>query len=456
VEAIEAARAVRERRVSPVELVEEALRAAEAWQPVTNAFSALHPDEALVEARRRADEVARAEVAGPLHGVPVAVKDLFDVAGWETTGCCAAYRGRVADRDAAVVRALREAGAVIIGKTNQHELAAGATNLVSACGPTANPWDPRRITGGSSGGSGAATATRVVPVALGSDTGGSVRIPAALCGVAGLKPTHGALSLDGVMPLAPSMDTVGVLGPSVLDLALAFAVLAGDELAEPRGPLPSIGVFEEPFVTEVHADVRRSVEAVAATFAGAAARVVRLPGGLSYDPEDWDRLGWSEFFEAHGHLVDGGDIASLTRRFLEKGRDLPPEERDAARRRTEQLREVFLGHLRSVDVLLAATTPAAAIAREDRYVVVEDGRSLDVIRGGVSLITRPANMVGLPALSLPAGFTEDGLPVGVQLIGRPGEEHVLLHAGAAFQEVTDHHRRQPALRSPPEERVGKA
>jgi Asp-tRNA(Asn)/Glu-tRNA(Gln) amidotransferase A subunit family amidase len=238
------ARAVRTWEVSPIELVDEAIRGAESWQPVTNAFSQLHAEEARAEARRRADELVRDTDPGPLYGVPVAVKDLFDVAGWETTGCCAAYRGRVAAIDAEAVRKLRTAGAVIVGKTNQHELAAGATNLVSACGPTANPWDRARMTGGSSGGSGAVVAAGVVPVALGTDTGGSVRIPASLCGVTGLKSTHGRVGLDGVMPLAPSLDTVGPLGSTAEDVALVHAVLTADDQETGRPSLHDLRVGE--------------------------------------------------------------------------------------------------------------------------------------------------------------------------------------------------------------------
>src|SRR5438132_509274 len=194
------------------------------WQPVTNAFSQVFADEALEEAAEARE--------GTLAGVPVAVKELFDVAGRETTGCCAAYRGNVAKADAPVVRALRDAGAILVGKTNMHELAFGTTNLISACGPAHNPWDPERVPGGSSGGSGAAVGSRVVPIALGTDTGGSIRIPSSFCGVFGLKPTHGRLSLDGVMPLAVSLDCPGPMAWSAGDLALAWKALSGERSSD--------------------------------------------------------------------------------------------------------------------------------------------------------------------------------------------------------------------------------
>src|SRR2546421_1145502 len=198
--------------------VEEALETIDRWQPVTNAFSQIFRDAGSEEPRE-----------GPLSGVPVAVKDLFDVAGHETTGCSEAYRGNVASRDAVVVRRLREAGAILVGKCNQHELAFGTTNLISACGPAHNPFDPGRITGGSSGWSAAAVATRCVPIALGTDTGGSIRIPSSFCGVFGLKPTHGRLSLDGVMPLATSLDCPGPMAANAEDLTLAWRVLSREE-----------------------------------------------------------------------------------------------------------------------------------------------------------------------------------------------------------------------------------
>ncbi|MGH2723391.1 MAG: amidase [Actinomycetota bacterium] len=441
--AAEMARAVRDGRASPVELAEEAIRRAERWQPVTDAFSHLHPEDALEEAGRRADEVAVGGELGPLHGVPVAVKDLFDVAGWETTGCCRAYVGTVALADADAVRRLRAAGAVIVGKTNQHELAAGGTNLVSACGPTRNPWDPGRMTGGSSGGSGAAVAARVVPLALGTDTGGSVRIPASFCGTVGLKPTHGRVSLRGVMPLAPSMDTVGPLCATAGDAALALEVLTGEPVAMPPPQSLSVGLVGR-FVAPVRADVGRAAADGARVLGEAGVPVREIEEGPAYDPEDWERLAWPELFEAHGHLLERPqDLGGPTRRFLEYGRDLDPAERAAAGTRAAALRRAFLDLLAEVDALLVPATlfPAPGIERAEMEV---DGRPVDVLRGAVSLLTRLANMAGIPAVAFPAGFSEEGLPLGLQLLGRPGEEGALLSLVTAFQAATDHHLGAPA------------
>ena len=218
---------------SALERVNAALQGIDVWQERTNAFAQVLADEARAEA-------ADVGTDGRLAGVPIAVKDLFDVRGHPTTGCCAAIASEPAERDAALVTRLRDEGAIVIGKTNQHELAAGVTNLESACGPTRNPWDPTRITGGSSGGSAAAVAAGIVPISLVSDTGGSARIPAAFCGTWGLKPTQGRLSTEGMMPLAPEMDCPSLLAGSLEDLRLGWDVLVADR---PIGrPAPSVGV----------------------------------------------------------------------------------------------------------------------------------------------------------------------------------------------------------------------
>ncbi len=240
---VDACRAIRERRVSPVELVTEAIRSLQDWQPVTNATSQLFASEAL-----RAADALPARPIGPLHGVPVLVKELFDVAGHETTGCCEAFRGNIASADAFVVQRLREAGAIIVGKANMHELAASGTNHISSCGPTRNPWAPDRLTGGSSGGSAAAVATRSVPFTLGTDTAGSIRVPSSFCGTTGLKPTHGRLPMAGTMPLSPRMGCIGPMAGSVEDVALGYAALANEQnqLAATAGSLRGLRVGPGP------------------------------------------------------------------------------------------------------------------------------------------------------------------------------------------------------------------
>jgi aspartyl-tRNA(Asn)/glutamyl-tRNA(Gln) amidotransferase subunit A len=445
--AFDMARAVRERAVSPLELVEEALRRAEAWQPMTRAFSQLHAEEALDQAGRRTEEAAGGDDLPPLHGVPVAVKDLFDVAGWETTGCCAAYRGRVAERDAETVRRLRAAGAVVVGKTNQHELAAGATNLISSCGATRNPWDPTRITGGSSGGSGAAVAAGVVPVALGTDTGGSIRIPASMCGATGLKPTHGRVSLEGVMPLAPSLDTAGPLASTVEDCAIVLSVLTGEAVPEVPRPVEKlmVGSLGSLHVAFLHPEVLEATMAAVDVFAELGAATSAVIGEDCFAPEVWEEIAWAEMAEHHGALLDRPELLhARTAEILEQGAAQPEANTAAARQRAGAVRAAFLAALSVADVLVAAATPIAAPPAGAEWVEVGSGR-LSVRRGAPSLLTRSVNLAGLPAVSVPAGFSSDGLPLGIQLIGRPGDEATILGLAAAFQEATEHHLARPEL-----------
>src|SRR4051794_4417441 len=294
--AAEMAAAVVSGDVSPVELVQRSLSRVQQWQDPTNAITQLLYGAGLEEARRIEGLVAAGEPVGPLAGVPVAVKDLFDVAGHDSTGCSLAYVGNRASTDAAVVRRLRAAGAIVVGKTNMHELAAGATNLVSACGPTANPWDLSRITGGSSGGSGAAVAAGIVPIALGSDTGGSIRIPASFCGIGGLKPTHGALPMDGVMPLAPSMDCVGPMAGSVEDLVLAWDALAGPDGGAPASATAPVrvGVLGGWFLDRIQPEVVEGVRAAARTLERLGIEVESVDGsGIEDALKTWTDLAWS-------------------------------------------------------------------------------------------------------------------------------------------------------------------
>jgi aspartyl-tRNA(Asn)/glutamyl-tRNA(Gln) amidotransferase subunit A len=426
--------AVTAREISPVEVAEECLRAAEEWQPVTNAFSQLRPDETLAEAGRLGDELARGAEAGPLTGVPVAVKDLFDVEGWETTGCCAAFAGRVAERDAEAVRRLRAAGAIVLGKTNQHELAAGATNVVSACGPTRNPWDADRITGGSSGGSAAAVASGVTPLAIGSDTGGSIRIPVSFCGASGLKPAHGSVPMEGAMPLSPSLDTGGPIASDVAALSVCFGVLAGREMRPEPLEGRTVAILQGAAARTARADVLEAADRLADVLAQAGVRVTSAElTGVDDALETWDRVAWSEFAECYPDLADSDDVHPRTRGILEFGAEaragLP-----AARARMDEIREAFLAALTEADALLLPATPSPAPLLGDRIVSV-GGAGLDVRTGAPSVLTRPVSLSRLPAVAIPSGMSEEGMPLGAQLVGR--DEGVLLAMAGAFQERTD-------------------
>jgi aspartyl-tRNA(Asn)/glutamyl-tRNA(Gln) amidotransferase subunit A len=432
--------------VRALELMERAIRRAERWQPVTNAFSQLWADEALTEAR--AVDAALPGQRSPRSGLPVAVKDLFDVAGRETTGCSAAYSGNVAERDCPVIGRVREVGMVMVGKTNQHELAAGGTNAVSACGPTANPWDTGRITGGSSGGSAAAVAAGVVPFALGSDTGGSIRIPSSLCGTFGLKPTTGQITIEGMLPLAPSLDCPGPIASTVADLILLYDARPGPRPVRPRpGGLRGllggrrksfrVGVPDGFFADRVHQDVLGVVSTTAKTLEGA---------GVSMDPVDgrgiedartvWSRVCYPEFAAAHAavrdrrHLIDPSVVA-----WMEEGETLSPIDREAAARRRVEIAGWFGKRLRRFDALLVPTTPYPAPRAGQETVDLGPAGTVEIARVGPGWLTCSVNLAGLPALNLPAGRSSEGLPIGVSLVGGPNDEGTLFRLAGLWEQA---------------------
>jgi Asp-tRNA(Asn)/Glu-tRNA(Gln) amidotransferase A subunit family amidase len=451
--AVDMGTAIRAGAVTSVELVERALARAERWQPVTNALSQLWADEALEEARRV--DAAPGHDLPLLAGVPILVKDLYDVAGHETTGCCEAYRGTIASADASVIARLREARVVMIGKTNQHELAAGGTNAVSACGPSRNPSDPERITGGSSGGSGAAVAAGVVPFALGSDTGGSIRIPASLCGIFGLKPTHGRFPLDGVMPLAPSMDCPGPMAASLDDLTVLYQAMSprpvdGDGAPAPADPPNRIAVPGGVFTHRVHDNVLRAVDAAAVVFRGAGMKVEPVDGsGIDHARSVWMDVCTPEFREAHpalrGDLLDL--VAPSVREWLERGARISPEQRRVAARRREEVRAWFATILRDHDALLIPTTPYPAPRLQDDSVELGAAGRVDVHEVGPGYLTSSINLAGFPALNLPAARS-DGMPVGVSLVGPPGAEASLLELARAWRHASGYVPARPPLPSP--------
>jgi aspartyl-tRNA(Asn)/glutamyl-tRNA(Gln) amidotransferase subunit A len=444
--------ALRAGQVSSVELVTEAIRSLQAWQPVTNAVSQLFTEDALSAAG-----TLPAVPIGPLHGVPVVVKELFDVAGHETTGCCEAFRGNIASADAYVVTRLREAGAIILGKTNMHELAASGTNHISSCGgATHNPWAPDRLTGGSSGGSAAAVATRSVPLTLGTDTAGSIRVPSSFCGTVGLKPTHGRLPMAGTMPLSPSLGCIGPMAATVEDVALAYAALVGqqDQLtAMPRSlrGLRVGRVDDGYFATLVHPAIRAALDDVADVLVAAGATLADVElSGFDGALHTWGDIAWPEFAAAYPDL-DLARVGEQIAGHIRYGQRLSPAARVLAQQHAARMQVSFATALRDVDAVLLPATAYPAPRFEDDEIVVGDTQSLNVFRGGPVWFTCPVDIAMLPALSLPSGFTGDGLPLGTQLVGRFAAEWTLLRIGRALQERTTHHRRTPSL---PEASVG--
>lgn len=436
---VEMRRAIGERRVSPVELVEQAVRSLEEWQPATNAASQLFGDEALAAARALPDEEM-----GPLHGIPVLVKELFDVAGHETTGCCEAFRGNVAKVDAFVVKRLRAAGAIIVGKANMHELAASGTNHVSACGRTHNPWAYDRMTGGSSGGSAAAVATRSVPFALGTDTAGSIRVPSAFCGTVGLKPTHGRLPMAGTMPLSPSLGCIGPMAASVEDIAVGYGVLANEQNALDTAGRSIRGlrigrVHDGYFADLIHPVVRDALDRATDVLVSAGATLVdaHLPD-ITGALHSWGDIAWPEFAAAYPDL-DLDRVGEQIVGHYRYGQQLSATNQRDAQRHASRIQAAFATALDNVDALLLPATGYPAPRFDDDEVNVGGVETLNVFRGGPVWFTCPIDIAMLPALSLPAGFDPQGLPLGFQLVGSFATEWTLLHIGRAYQALTTHH-----------------
>jgi aspartyl-tRNA(Asn)/glutamyl-tRNA(Gln) amidotransferase subunit A len=448
--AVEMSAALAAGEVSAAELAERALARAEAWQPSINAFSQLWSHQALEAAR----VVAAARIRTGVAGVPLGIKDLFDTAGTETTGCCAAYQGRpAADRDAPMVARARREGLVFVGKTNQHELAAGGTNLVSACGRTGNPWDPSRMTGGSSGGSAAAVAAGIVPWSFGSDTGGSIRIPASMCGTFGLKPTTGKLSIHGMLPLAPSMDCPGPIASTIEDLRLLAEIMTGDDMTEPDEGRSRyrIGV-PDGFFADVHAETAAGVQGAARVFEGQGVEVEPVDGhGIEDARRVWMDVCTPEFTKAHPHLRDPehrARVAPSVVEWLEHGDRLTEEEVARARARRAEIGRWFRDRLEGLDALLIPTTPYPAPRPDAEDIELAGSGRVGLDRVGPGWITCSVNLAGLPAMALPAGRSSDGLPIGVSLVGHDDREGRLFSLASMWQLGSSYIPERPKLPPP--------
>lgn len=431
----EASRLLASGSISPVELTTAYLERIESTENYLNAYTTVCAGEALETARTAADDIRRDGTRSPLYGIPLGVKDIIDTAGVRTTYGSALYADNVPTHDAQVVADLRRAGAVMLGKHATHELAwGGRTDNPNPCfGPTRNPYDRARIPGGSSGGAAASLAARSSLGAVGTDTAGSVRIPAALSGCVGLKPTRGRISLDGVLPLASPLDHVGVLGRSVRDVARLFEVLAGDV----GGRVPDdlrFGRLRGWPEALLDPEVRTALDTTCAALRASGVRLidVDLPDAPGLAGYLLDRVAASavaaharEFAEAPAAF--GPDLAEL----LTDGTPCPDRLADgdaAIARASADLRD----GLRRCDVLVSATVPIPA-PRIGAMSVTVDGEPMHV-EHALTRLTSLANALGVPALSVPIGLA-GGLPVGLQVIGRTGEEHSVLAAGRVLEGI---------------------
>ncbi|MFZ0146259.1 MAG: amidase [Candidatus Sulfotelmatobacter sp.] len=441
---VEVAPRLRRKEVSPVELTRACLDRIEKLNPALNAFITVTAESALAEARAAETEISRGEWRGPLHGIPVALKDLIDTAGTRTTAASALYRDRVPAEDAEVVRRLRRAGAVILGKNNLHEFAYGGSSLVSFFGDMHNPWNAEHVAGGSSGGSAAAVAARLCYAAIGTDTAGSIREPAALCGCVGIKPTYGRVSARGVIPLSWSLDHVGPLTASVGDAAAVLQVIAGyDPLDVCSVDVPvsdymsglhegtktlRIGVPRAHFYDELDDEVRAAVDGALGLIQTLAGEIREVKLNVPTDRV----VQTSESYAYHADRV--AQTPELyqpeTLRRIHYGADISAAEYIQQRRELDQERRRAHGFFADVDLLVTPATPipAPAIANLKKDPEALRPAELRLLRN-----TRPFNVWGLPAVSVPCGFTKSGLPIGLQIAGPHWREDLVLRLARAYE-----------------------
>jgi len=440
----QASELVRAKKLSPVELTEECLERIEALNPEMNAFITVTAGMALAQAGTAEAEIQRGHWRGPLHGVPLALKDLIDVAGVRTTAASALFENRIPTEDAEVVQRLKAAGAVIVGKNNLHECAFGGSGVISRYGPAKNPRYPGRTTGGSSSGSAAAVATGLCYGAIVSDTAGSIRLPAACCGVVGFKPTYGLVSARGVLPLSWSLDHIGPMARSVTDVGLILAAIAGYDPADPasrqiaiedyaaavRAPAPGlrVGVPRKFFFEELDSEVARVVE-----------NALRVVGRIAAEtrevsvPMDNDRtVSKAETYAYHEPNVRGQPdrYDPETLRRIHSGTEVSVRDYVTKLHELELARRAAAEIFHDVDVVVTPTVPIPP------PLVVELQADMSRLRERELLLlrnTRPFNVLGLPAISVPCGETLQGLPVALQIAGPAGKDAQVLAFARMFE-----------------------
>jgi aspartyl-tRNA(Asn)/glutamyl-tRNA(Gln) amidotransferase subunit A len=458
----EAAALVQQRRVSPVELVAAVLARTEALEPRVHAYITPLFDEAAAAARQAEQEIMAGRYRGPLHGIPIALKDNFWTAGVRTTAGAKFLAEFRPPEDGTVVARLREAGAIITGKCNMHELALGGTTVNPHYGTTHNPWDLDRIPGGSSGGSAAAVAAGFCYAATGTDTTGSIRAPAAYCGLTGIKPTYGRVSLHGIVPLSWSMDHAGPLTRTIEDAALVMNAIAGydpKDLSSADVPLPDftagstrslrglrLGVPRAYFYAPLDPEVGAAVESA-----------LRVLQDLGADLEEVSFPGGARALDVYP-FVQRPEVASYLERYIrthpdDYGADVRPSVQLGsvvlatdylrAQRLRTAMRQEFESLMTRVDAIMTPSTraPASPIGRPFTEVGGQPASGTLINTGN----TVAFNLTGSPALSVPCGFSADGLPFGLQIVGRAWGEVTLLTIGAAYQQATAWHQQHPRL-----------
>jgi aspartyl-tRNA(Asn)/glutamyl-tRNA(Gln) amidotransferase subunit A len=452
----ELSRQIRDRSISPVELTHHCLVLIEKLNPRLNAFTTVTAESALERARLAEREIYRGTYLGPLHGIPIGLKDIIDVAGVRTTAASAQFKDRVPTEDSEIVRRLRCGGAIFLGKQNLHECAYGGSSMVSFFGEVHNPWDITRIAGGSSGGSAASVAAALGYAAVGTDTAGSIRLPAAYCGVVGLKPTFGRVSLRGVVPLSSSLDHAGPLTNSVYDAALMLQVLSGQGSADPcadRQVQPSlisafdelppnlrVGVPRDFFFDDLDPEIAAAIDKAIQVFTALHARILDLKLEVPTDRT----LSTAEAYAYHKPFVERSperyQPATLAR--IQAGASISADDMLRASRDLQANRDGIAKVFDEVDVLLTPTVPIPPPRIADLQSRPEDLRAQELM---MLRNTRPFNVWGIPTISIPCGFTKDGLPIGLQLASAPWHGIVLFQAAQAYEQATEWHKKMPSL-----------
>jgi len=449
----EASDLLRRKEISPVDLATSCLARIEQLNPTLNAFITVMHDSALAQAREAEAEISSGNWRGPLHGIPIGLKDLIDTAGIKTTCGSAMFADRVPTEDADVVQRLQSAGAVLVGKQNMQEFAYGATSAFSYFGPVHNPWDIERIPGGSSGGSAAAVATGMCFGAIGSDTGGSVREPAAYCGIVGLKPTYGRVSARGVFPLSPSLDHVGPLCRSVLDTALMLQAIAGYDSLDPTSvdwPVESytdalevkaesrIGIVRRPFFDDLDHEIQ-------VAFDKALEQIGNMPSAIVETelPSTPTAVQAAEVYAVHSkYFAESPELYGdwMLERVKQAAAAADTVNYAEARHELERVRRSVESVFSEVDFLVTPTTPVPPIT-------IREALNMSPSPAGELWLrnTRPFNAYGLPTISVPCGFTRAGLPIGLQISGPRFGEASLLAFAYAFEQATPWHRCTPPV-----------
>jgi aspartyl-tRNA(Asn)/glutamyl-tRNA(Gln) amidotransferase subunit A len=450
----EIAELFRKGSLSPVELITDCLARIERLNPKLNAFITVTAESALAQARQAEAEIRRGDWRGPLHGIPLALKDLIDTAGVKTTAASLLFKDRVPAEDAEIVRRLKAAGAVLLGKQNLHEFAYGGSSLVSHFGEVRNPWDTARIAGGSSGGSAASVAAGMACAAIGTDTAGSIREPASLCGCVGLKATYGRVSGQGVIPLSQSLDHVGPLAATVMDAAIVLHAIAGydpEDITTPDVPVADyVGCLRED-VKQFRVGVPRAYffEDLDPEVAMAMIQAIRVIESLVADVKEVrldvpvDRtLQSAESYALHAAYVARSPelYQPETLRRIRSGEKVTAADYIQRRRELDEARRDISKIFADVDVLVTPTTPIPAPRIEDLKASPDALRpaELKLLRN-----TRPFNVWGLPAISIPCGFTENGLPIGLQIAGPHWREDIVLRLAFTYEQATGPRQTQP-------------